>query len=115
MRFSLRLITSFFILTSFTACSGIFRLKEYADDVAMQQKEAERQKDNFYRLKKAINEGKINMGMLKKRIKKIYGLPQIEKENEIIYKPRTAIDCSGAIYFYFDNDKLISWKIRPEK
>ena len=45
MNFLLKLISCFFILTSFTACSGLFRLKEYADDTAIQAKEIKRQKE----------------------------------------------------------------------
>lgn len=101
-----------------SSCSGLIRLSEYGKEMAQQERLMRQQEEVFRRLKEDIEAGNIEVGIDSHEIAKRYALPQIrrftdEGDEEWIYKPRTEIGCSEAIYLYFRVNRLMEWKMRP--
>jgi len=82
-----------------------------------QERLMKRQKEKFLLLEKDLQEGDISEGDDASLVRRKYDAPQIrrytsEGYEEWVYKPYTEINCSQAIYLYFDGGKLMEYRYR---
>ena len=92
------------------------KLNEYSQEQNRMERYSIRQKEVFYRLKEDIIGGVLELGVEQSRVAKKYSSPQADRQRqgltEWIYKPKTAINCSDAVYLYFKDNILVEYSWR---
>ncbi|MCF7870941.1 MAG: hypothetical protein K9L77_02710 [Candidatus Omnitrophica bacterium] len=107
----------------FSKLPQLLTLKRVSSSQKQMERCVEKKKKYLKKLKKDIDENKLEKGITYRRFIKLYGEPVLEKDSGkknikkvLLYRHPTEYFNTDKVYIYFDlSDKLVSWEYQKQE
>lgn len=115
-----KLILLLLILSMLSGCQGLNTLLRYSKEMSRQEKILLAQQKDFEKIKAAIENNELAVGLSSKEIISSFNEPVVVVEEgdreRWVYRPGNIDLASEKAYLYFQQQKLTTWElIPPEK